>query len=87
MGEGVAPPTLPRDEATQFGVVGVDEKQNITSFLEKPKEPPAMPGKPDRALVSMGVYAFNADFLYEQLIRDSDEPGFGLRRCVGLLVP
>jgi glucose-1-phosphate adenylyltransferase len=65
---------VPLDEATAFGVVGVDEHQRVTSFLEKPKNPPAIPGRPDRALASMGVYAFNAEFLYEQLICDADDP-------------
>src|SRR6185369_4950852 len=65
---------VPLSEASSFGVVGVDDHQSITSFQEKPAKPFCIPGKPDRALVSMGVYAFNADFLYEQLIRDSDLP-------------
>ena len=64
---------VPIAEATAFGVMGIDERQRVTSFLEKPANPPCVPGKPDRALVSMGVYAFNADFLYDQLIRDSDD--------------
>ena len=65
---------VPLDEASAFGVVGVDDQQRVTSFLEKPKNPPAMPGRPDRALASMGIYVFNAEFLYEQLIRDADDP-------------
>jgi glucose-1-phosphate adenylyltransferase len=65
---------VPLEEASAFGVVGADEQQRVTSFLEKPKNPPPMPGRPDRALASMGVYAFNAEFLYEQLVRDADDP-------------
>ncbi|MDR2001106.1 MAG: glucose-1-phosphate adenylyltransferase [Zoogloeaceae bacterium] len=65
---------VPIEEATAFGVVGVDEQQRITSFVEKPQNPPPMPGRPDRALASMGIYVFNAEFLYEQLIRDADDP-------------
>jgi glucose-1-phosphate adenylyltransferase len=65
---------VPRMEATDFGVMHVNEQQRVVAFVEKPKDPPAMPGRPDRALASMGVYVFNADFLYEQLIRDHDDP-------------
>jgi len=65
---------VPRQEATEFGVMHVDDHQRVVAFVEKPKDPPAIPGRPDRALASMGVYVFNADFLYEQLIRDHDDP-------------
>ena len=65
---------VPRLEATEFGVMQVDDRQRVAAFVEKPKDPPAIPGRPDRALASMGVYVFNADFLYEQLIRDHDDP-------------
>jgi glucose-1-phosphate adenylyltransferase len=65
---------VPRAEASEFGVMHVDEDQRIAAFVEKPKDPPPMPGRPDRALASMGVYVFNADFLYEQLVRDHDDP-------------
>ena len=47
-----------RLEATGFGVMHVDEDGRIIQFLEKPKDPPAMPGKPDVALASMGIYVF-----------------------------
>jgi glucose-1-phosphate adenylyltransferase len=65
---------VPIGEASAFGVMGIDESRRVTSFVEKPKDPPAIPGRPDRALASMGIYAFNAEFLYEQLIRDADDP-------------
>ena len=65
---------VPCAEAGAFGVMSVDENRRVTRFAEKPKEPEAIPGKPDRALASMGVYVFNAGFLFEQLIRDSDDP-------------
>ena len=64
---------VPLEEASAFGVVGIDADHRIVSFSEKPKNPEPMPGKPDRAMASMGVYIFNTEFLYEQLIRDSDE--------------
>ena len=64
---------VPLEDGTSFGVMGVDAQQRVVSFTEKPKNPQPLPGRPDRALISMGVYVFNADFLYEQLIRDSDD--------------
>jgi glucose-1-phosphate adenylyltransferase len=65
---------VPRMEATAFGVMTVDEAGRVRGFVEKPKDPPSIPGKPDVALASMGIYVFNAEFLYEQLVRDSAEP-------------
>lgn len=62
---------VPRAEASAFGVMAIDAKHRITSFLEKPKDPPPMPGKPDTALASMGIYVFESEFLYEQLRRDA----------------
>jgi len=65
---------VPRVEATAFGVMAMDDKYNITAFVEKPADPPAMPGNPDRALASMGIYIFNARFLYKELERDIADP-------------
>ena len=65
---------MPLEEARGFGVMGVDEDMRVRSFLEKPANPPSIPGQPGRALASMGIYVFNARFLYEQLARDADEP-------------
>ncbi|MCP5285556.1 MAG: glucose-1-phosphate adenylyltransferase [Burkholderiaceae bacterium] len=65
---------VPREEATAFGVMAIDEKRRILDFVEKPADPPAMPGKPDRALASMGIYIFNARYLYQQLERDIADP-------------
>jgi glucose-1-phosphate adenylyltransferase len=62
---------VPRMEATGFGVMAVDDKDRITSFLEKPKDPPGMPDKPDMALASMGIYVFEMNFLADQLRRDA----------------
>lgn len=64
-----------REEAKEFGVVDVDENDNIIGFLEKPANPPGMPGNPDMSYASMGIYIFNADFLYEQLCRDQKLDG------------
>lgn len=65
---------VPREQASAFGVMAVDENSMITDFLEKPADPPAMPGRPDMALASMGIYIFNARFLYKELERDMADP-------------
>jgi glucose-1-phosphate adenylyltransferase len=65
---------VPRMQATAFGVMAVDAKRRITAFVEKPADPPAMPGKPDIALASMGIYVFNTEFLFDQLRRDAQDP-------------
>src|SRR5450432_4068813 len=62
------------DEATAFGVMHIDAKDNIIAFLEKPKNPPPMPGKPDVALCSMGIYVFETSFLIELLKADAADP-------------
>ena len=62
------------ESATSLGVMGVDDDHIIHSFEEKPAEPEAIPGKPDKALCSMGIYVFNKDLLFELLIRDADTP-------------
>jgi glucose-1-phosphate adenylyltransferase len=62
---------VPRMEATGFGVMHVDETGRIISFIEKPKDPPAMPGNPEMALASMGIYVFSTKFLADQLRRDA----------------
>jgi glucose-1-phosphate adenylyltransferase len=61
--------------ASDFGVMDVDPSMRIVNFLEKPRSPPSIPGKPGRALASMGIYAFSANFLYDELQRDRDKPG------------
>ncbi|MEJ1157483.1 glucose-1-phosphate adenylyltransferase [Prosthecomicrobium sp. N25] len=66
---------VPRKEATGFGVMHVDETDRIVDFVEKPKDPPAMPGRPDMALASMGIYVFDTKFLFDQLRRDAATPG------------
>ena len=66
---------VPRMEASGFGVMAVDAADRIVSFLEKPADPPCIPGSPDRALASMGIYVFDTHFLLDQLRRDAAEPG------------
>ena len=63
---------VPLQEAKAFGVLSVDNDGRVTEFREKPEEPHPVPGTPDRALASMGIYVFNTAFLYEQLIKDAD---------------
>lgn len=65
---------VPRREASDFGVMAVDENNAIIDFVEKPADPPAMPGNPEMSLASMGIYVFNAKYLYEALARDFADP-------------
>lgn len=62
----------PITHASAFGIMTVDSDYKITKFTEKPQNPEPMPGHPDDALASMGIYVFNTDFLFEQLLKDSD---------------
>jgi glucose-1-phosphate adenylyltransferase len=62
---------VPRMEAVGFGVMHVDNTGRVKTFLEKPKDPPGMPDKPDMALASMGIYVFETKFLFDQLRRDA----------------
>lgn len=63
---------VPREEATAFGVMSVADDMRIIDFTEKPEDPPSMPGKPDSALASMGIYVFSTRFLYDTLIDDAN---------------
>jgi glucose-1-phosphate adenylyltransferase len=65
---------VPLATAAQYGVLSVDEESRVVGFEEKPAQPRPMPDRSDIALASMGIYAFNASFLYEQMIRDADDP-------------
>ncbi|AXI40582.1 glucose-1-phosphate adenylyltransferase [Sulfitobacter sp. SK011] len=65
---------VPRMEATGFGVMKVDDTDRILDFVEKPADPPAMPGHPDMALASMGIYVFKTDYLAELLEKDAANP-------------
>ncbi|MFM9842343.1 MAG: glucose-1-phosphate adenylyltransferase [Dongiaceae bacterium] len=65
---------VPRMEAIGFGVMHVDDKGTIKTFLEKPKDPPGIPDKPDMALASMGIYVFETKFLFDLLQRDAADP-------------
>ncbi len=65
---------VPLEDASEFGIMTVDGDQRVAAFDEKPARPKPLPDKPGRALASMGIYAFNADFLVEQLERDAADP-------------
>lgn len=66
---------VPRVEATEFGVMAVDANYQVKAFVEKPSDPPAMPNKPNSSLASMGIYVFDADYLYEMLEKEASSPG------------
>lgn len=66
---------VPRMEATGFGVMHINDMDQIIDFVEKPADPPGMPDKPDMSLASMGIYVFNTDFLMDELRRDAEAPG------------
>jgi glucose-1-phosphate adenylyltransferase len=68
----VATLPVPRSEASAFGCLHVDETGRVTEFIEKPKDPPPMPGDPTRTLVSMGNYVFRTGALISELRRDAD---------------
>jgi glucose-1-phosphate adenylyltransferase len=65
---------VPVSDASAFGVMHTDLQRRVVAFLEKPADPPSMPGKPDSALASMGVYVFDAEYLYEALRQDCANP-------------
>ncbi|MFT5140625.1 MAG: glucose-1-phosphate adenylyltransferase [Lysobacterales bacterium] len=64
---------VPVKDATGFGVMTVDETDRVNRFDEKPASPQHMPGNPDIALASMGIYVFNREFLLETLEADADD--------------
>lgn len=65
---------VPRMEASGFGVMHVDEDDKIIDFIEKPADPPAMPGHPDQALASMGIYVFETQYMFKLLREDAENP-------------
>jgi glucose-1-phosphate adenylyltransferase len=65
---------VPRMQATAFGVMHINEHDQIIEFVEKPPDPPGMPDNPDMALASMGIYVFETKFLIDQLRRDAADP-------------
>lgn len=63
---------VPLEDARAFGVMSVDDKLRITEFVEKPDNPKPMPGQPDKALASMGIYVFSTKILFDELLRDHE---------------
>ncbi|WP_337263520.1 MULTISPECIES: glucose-1-phosphate adenylyltransferase [unclassified Serratia (in: enterobacteria)] len=66
---------VPIGQASEFGVMKVADNDQILEFLEKPEHPPAMPGNPEMSLASMGIYVFNAQYLFRLLEEDVATPG------------
>jgi glucose-1-phosphate adenylyltransferase len=66
---------VPAGDASRFGVMLVDAENRIIDFLEKPKRPPALPGDPEKALASMGVYVFRTPVLIKALLKDARTQG------------
>ena len=62
---------MDREKASSFGVIEVDEESRIMGFKEKPKKPKSMPGSPNQALVSMGVYLFNTQDVLSDVMSDA----------------
>src|ERR671928_1241561 len=61
-------------DAVRFGVIAIDENERVTGFQEKPNDPTPIPGSPDLALASMGVYIFDTDVLVRALEADATQP-------------
>ena len=66
---------VPTSEASAFGIIDVDERGRIVGFVEKPKNPPEMPGRPGWSLVSMGNYLFKREVLEHVLVSTGGKPG------------
>ena len=62
----------PRNQASDFGVMSIDSKNQVTDFVEKPDHPAPIAERPDNSLISMGIYIFDSQFLINQLIADAD---------------
>jgi glucose-1-phosphate adenylyltransferase len=65
---------VPIEDGKRFGIVAVDDAERVTGFLEKPQNPPSMPGQPDLTLASMGIYVFDSDVLIKALEEDAAKP-------------
>ncbi len=66
---------VPLEQASAFGVMNIDAESRITKFEEKPRNPEPMPGSEDQALASMGIYVFNTEVLFRELLNDQNLPG------------
>jgi glucose-1-phosphate adenylyltransferase len=70
----IATTPVSRQDASEFGIMRTDANRRIYEFVEKPKDPPAMPGNPSMSLASMGIYVFETQFLFDELRRDAETP-------------
>ncbi len=66
---------VPIENASHFGIMAIDDDDRVIRFREKPQAPEPVPGRNDVALASMGIYVFNTEFLFDQLIKDAQNPG------------
>lgn len=66
----------PIKQASEFGVMGLNEDGDIINFVEKPANPTPMPNNEDKALISMGIYIFNVDVLDAELRQALDDPNY-----------
>jgi len=64
---------VPVENATQFGVMSIDEQKKITAFKEKPQQPSPLPNKPENSLASMGIYIFTTEALVDALENDAED--------------
>jgi glucose-1-phosphate adenylyltransferase len=69
----VAAIPVPKKEASQFGVIHTDAEGRVIAFVEKPADPPEMPGRPGWSLASMGNYIFQRDILEQELTKDQTD--------------
>lgn len=74
-GATVAGIRVPRSEASAFGVIDADPDGRVVDFLEKPADPPGLPGSPDETFASMGNYVFTTEALLDALKQDADDEG------------
>ncbi len=65
---------IPIDEVSRFGIIAIDEHERVTGFQEKPQHANSIPGSPELALASMGVYVFDTDVLVRALEADAMKP-------------
>lgn len=80
---------VPLHEGSRFGIISVDDEDRVIDFAEKPAAPTPMPGAPDVALASMGIYVFNTDVLVRALEEDASQEDsrhdFGMNIIPGLI--
>ncbi len=65
---------VPIEQAQAFGVMTMDEGGRVVRFREKPEAPDPLPGREAVALISMGIYVFRTEFLFDEVIKDADDP-------------